>query len=226
MEQRGTLRNWNDAKGFGFIRPDGGGAEVFAHISVMRGARRPQAGDRVLFVPERAGGERPKAAHVRLDAGLALDDETIRQRPAPAETSRRLLTDTVRQWPLKLVLWLGLCLLPAWGSWQLAVALAADWLLLVYPLASLLAFGAYALDKSRALNDGWRTRESSLHMLELLGGWPGALLAQQLFRHKTRKWSFQLVCGSIILLHQVFWLDRLLLDGHYLGSLAAALVQQ
>ncbi|MGV8663884.1 DUF1294 domain-containing protein, partial [Pseudomonas aeruginosa] len=43
-----------------------------------------------------------------------------------------------------------------------------------------------------------------------LGGWPGALVAQQVFRHKTRKLSFQLVFWGIVLLHQSFWLDSLL----------------
>ncbi|MDY7698634.1 DUF1294 domain-containing protein, partial [Pseudomonas aeruginosa] len=50
---------------------------------------------------------------------------------------------------------------------------------------------------------------------------PGALVAQQVFRHKTRKLSFQLVFWGIVLLHQLFWLDSLL--G---GRLSAALLQR
>lgn len=42
-------------------------------------------------------------------------------------------------------------------------------------------------------------------MFELLGGWPGALIAQQKFRHKTRKVSFQVVFWAIVLVHQAFW---------------------
>lgn len=67
--------------------------------------------------------------------------------------------------------------------------------------ASLAAFSAYALDKSAAQSGRWRTRESTLHLLGLLGGWPGALVAQKLLRHKTRKRSFQLIFWSSVLLN-------------------------
>ena len=46
MERRGTLKSWNDLKGFGFIRPEQGGEDVFAHISVVHGERRPLVGER------------------------------------------------------------------------------------------------------------------------------------------------------------------------------------
>ncbi|WP_147463771.1 DUF1294 domain-containing protein, partial [Pseudomonas amygdali] len=52
-----------------------------------------------------------------------------------------------------------------------------------------------------------------------LGGWPGALLAQQVFRHKTRKVSFQIVFWLIVLAHQVLWLDWLFLGKRLLQLL-------
>ena len=52
--------------------------------------------------------------------------------------------------------------------------------------------------------------------MELLGGWPGTLIAQQLFRHKTRKTSYLVTLWAIIGLHQLIWLDRLVLDGRFL----------
>lgn len=61
----------------------------------------------------------------------------------------------------------------------------------LYLGASLIAFVAYALDKSAAIKARRRTEESSLHLLGLIGGWPGALAAQQLLRHKSSKASFQ-----------------------------------
>jgi uncharacterized membrane protein YsdA (DUF1294 family) len=56
-----------------------------------------------------------------------------------------------------------------------------------------------------------------LHASELLGGWPGALVAQQVFRHKTRKLSYQSAFWLIVTLHLLFWIDRVLLGGNFLS---------
>jgi CspA family cold shock protein len=47
----GTVKWFNDAKGFGFIEPEGGGADVFAHFSAvqMEGFRTLKQGSRVTF---------------------------------------------------------------------------------------------------------------------------------------------------------------------------------
>jgi len=70
-----------------------------------------------------------------------------------------------------------------------------------YLAASLLAFAVYACDKSAARNRQWRTPENSLHLLALLGGWPGALVAQQRLRHKSKKSSFQAVFWATVILN-------------------------
>ena len=49
---------------------------------------------------------------------------------------------------------------------------------------------AYGLDKAAARRDGQRVSEKTLIAIGMLCGWPGALVAQQLFRHKTRKEPF------------------------------------
>ena len=66
-------------------------------------------------------------------------------------------------------------------------------ILILYLAASAAAFVAYGADKSAAKSGRWRTPESTLHLLALVGGWPGALIAQRVFRHKSRKASFQIV---------------------------------
>lgn len=62
-----------------------------------------------------------------------------------------------------------------------------------YGVMSLAAFLLYRRDKRAAQGGKSRTRERTLHLADLLGGWPGGLFAQDRLRHKTRKTSFQLV---------------------------------
>lgn len=70
-----------------------------------------------------------------------------------------------------------------------------------YLLMSLLTYAVYAADKTAARQGRQRVPERTLHLLALFGGWPGALLAQQRLRHKTRKAGFQLVFWLIVFCH-------------------------
>ena len=80
---------------------------------------------------------------------------------------------------------------------MLPAALVLAWLLL-----SSASYLMYALDKEVAGNARWRrTPESTLHLLDLLGGWPGALIAQQVARHKTAKASFQRMFWVTVLMN-------------------------
>ncbi|MER2299621.1 MAG: DUF1294 domain-containing protein [Pseudomonas sp.] len=117
---------------------------------------------------------------------------------------------------LKWLLWGLLCLLPGLGAASMAFD-GHGWVpLALYPLVSLISLLLYWHDKRQARGNAWRTPEKVLHASELLGGWPGALIAQQLLRHKTRKVSYQLVFWIIVLLHQVLWLDYLFLGSRFL----------
>ena len=125
----------------------------------------------------------------------------------------------VRYARLKLLVLAGLCLLPLLGGLRMGLN-GQSWVpLALYPAVSLVSLLLYWQDKQQARTQAWRTPEKVLHASELLGGWPGALLAQQLFRHKTRKVAYQAVFWGIVLLHQMFWADHLLLGGRWLGRL-------
>lgn len=63
----------------------------------------------------------------------------------------------------------------------------------IYAGLSILTYLVYAADKSAAKKGTWRTQESTLHLFALAGGWPGALIAQQMLRHKSKKESFRFV---------------------------------
>lgn len=71
----------------------------------------------------------------------------------------------------------------------------------LYLGASVVAFLAYALDKSAARGGRWRTAESTLHGFGLIGGWPGALIAQKVLRHKTSKQPFKTLFWVTVVLN-------------------------
>lgn len=83
------------------------------------------------------------------------------------------------------------------------------------PLSGMFALSAatyvlFAIDKRRAQSGAWRISETTLHLCELLGGWPGAVLAQHRLRHKSAKPSYRFTLWTIIVLHTWLAADWLL----------------
>lgn len=186
MQFEGRIKSWNDERGFGFIEPDQGGQEIFVHIKACaRLMGRPQVGQRVRFAVEMSQGkERARdVAAVAVQRGPAKAVGT----PKPAQWG-------VATWlliPAFLMLYLWLAVL-----WR-----TPHWLGAVYVGGSVLAYALYAADKSAARRGAWRVSESTLHAVALAGGWPGALLAQQLTRHKTAKAEFRRIFWATVLLN-------------------------
>lgn len=117
-------------------------------------------------------------------------------RPLPAGTPRRMAN--AAPWPLAsrfaLPAFILVYLLVA-SRWQVP-----GWWAALYLAASIVCFVAYAVDKSAAVAGRGRVAESTLHLLGLAGGWPGAILAQQLLRHKSSKASFRSAFwGTVVL---------------------------
>ncbi len=172
----GRIKSWDETRAFGFIEPDQGGQDIFCHITALPArAGKPTVGLRVSFEVELNPAGKKRAAKVRL------------VRVASARRVRR---------PPHATEWGGATLFVVPAFALLYLALAALWRVpnavgLSYIGLSVLSFGVYAADKSAARAGGWRTAESSLLLLGLAGGWPGALLAQQWLRHKSVKASFR-----------------------------------
>ncbi|MDQ0323632.1 uncharacterized membrane protein YsdA (DUF1294 family) [Pararhizobium capsulatum DSM 1112] len=74
-------------------------------------------------------------------------------------------------------------------------------LLLIYLLVNVVVYCVYWWDKQAAIEGAWRVRESTLLWLAIAGGSLGALTAQQVLRHKTRKEPFRSILMTIGVLH-------------------------
>ena len=70
-------------------------------------------------------------------------------------------------------------------------------------LFSLVAFAQYSWDKASIRRGRRRVPESNLQLVALLGGWPGAALAQGALRHKTQKRTFQITFRAMIVLNLI-----------------------
>jgi uncharacterized membrane protein YsdA (DUF1294 family)/cold shock CspA family protein len=171
MRYAGRITEWNDGKGFGFVVPSGGDRAFVRVSQFQQGSRRPATGDLVSYEVGRDGKGRLNARAIRF-AGQRTG-KPARNHPLPR---------------LKIALAFAVlvAVLAAAGTIPPLLALA-------YLPASLLSYAMYCLDKNAAEKGYRRTPESTLHFVDLIGGWPGALAAQQQFRHKTVKASFQSV---------------------------------
>ena len=98
-----------------------------------------------------------------------------------------------------------------------------DWRVLLAAVIGVsgITFLIYRTDKRRAEAGAWRIPESTLHFASLMGGWPGAFLAQRTYRHKTSKTSFQLVFWFIVILHYFVAVDSLLAWRFTTGAMRA-----
>ena len=108
---------------------------------------------------------------------------------------------------IPLIILAGLLSLPVIAA--LRLGLDHRWVAAYALVLSGASYWIYAVDKRRAQAGEWRVPESQLHLLELLGGWPGAFLAQRRLRHKCSKRSFQCVFWLIVLAYQLAALDSL-----------------
>ena len=178
MRQKGKVKSWNDDKGCGFIQPMLDAKDIFFHISAFSTKkRRPEVGQFVTYSVGKDSTGRVRAESISFSA------DQVR---AMAVNKGYGSHFSIVVAPLFLVFVLLSAVFTPLPSVVGGLYLAL----------SLLTFVFYWFDKQQAQRGGQRTPENTLHLLSLLGGWPGAVFAQQILRHKTKKQSFR----------QVFWL--------------------
>lgn len=169
MSYKGNVVNWNESKGFGFIKPEYNKKEIFAHVSDFK-SRLPSniVGEEVTFNVSKDDKGRPCATNIK----------TIRAKNNSSFLSIAFIPVIIfiatigfpiynKEYPIEVAYWVG--------------------------ILSCITVFYYARDKAKSQSNSWRISEDKLHLFSVLGGWPGAIFAQQIFCHKTAKKSFQRV---------------------------------
>ena len=185
---KGKLIKWNEEKAFGFIAPNGGGEHVFIHKAALSNRRRiPQVNDIITFSISKDQQGRYCADEATFSG------ETLKKKQAKKISVFSIYLSI----SFLIIITLGYFLghLP-------------HKLIIFYWCLSILTFLIYAYDKSKAQYGQWRTQESTLHLLALLGGWPGAAIAQQILRHKSQKREFRVSFWFTVIVNSgvLFWL--------------------
>jgi len=173
MLLKGKLVKWDEQKAFGFIAPAGKGQSVFIHKTAFRNtSRTPKLNDVSTF-----SMTKDKQGRYCAEKATYTGEKLKPQQAKPASQFSTYISVT----------------------FLIVIALASVLgylpknLMVWYAGLSIFTFVAYAFDKPKAQNGKWRTPESTLHGLALAGGWPGAAIAQQVLRHKSKKREFRRV---------------------------------
>lgn len=189
VRMKGRLTNWDEAKGFGFLEPCLGGPAVFIHIKALQQAsRRPVIGDLIIFSHGRDKNGRICAVDASLSADTLVtgvvgrNNKQVKEKPNGTGSTKPVTGVSVSL----ICLSFGALLTGLFLKGLLPLGI-----IYLYLVMSLLTFLAYGWDKWAAIKGRWRTRESTLHLLALLCGWPGALLAQYSLSHKSVKQAFR-----------------------------------
>jgi len=176
MRSKGKLIKWNEDKAFGFIAPNGGGEQVFIHKKALINRHRtPQINDVITFSLSKDRQGR-----------ICADQATFSGEKLKIKAAKKMNRFSIY---LSVVFITSIIIFYLFEYFP-------QKLIFLYVGASAITFLVYASDKSKAKRKVWRTPESSLHMLALIGGWPGAAIAQQVLRHKSQKKEFR----------RIFWL--------------------
>ncbi len=181
VRKKGILTTWNNDKGYGFITPIGETKEIFIHISEYQG--HPLLNDQLSFTLSKDKSGRDCAIN-------AIKFHKAKLTPTKKDTN----TVGILSIFSITIFYLILFYFTKESSIQI-------YIIPYYIMISIFTFFIYSKDKDYAQDGSWRISEKTLHLLSILGGWSGALIAQDKLQHKSSKFSFKIVFFLTILLN-------------------------
>ncbi|MDH3348761.1 MAG: cold shock and DUF1294 domain-containing protein [Desulfobulbaceae bacterium] len=199
--ENGIISEWKDEKGFGYISPESGGKSIFFHITDYSNRhKRPQKNLKVQYISSKDRSGRSRAVDIVPLKGHINNGREVRQK---------------------------IFSLVFFSSFSVGLYFLFESnfipieIVYLYVIMSVVTFLMYVKDKNAAQWGEWRTSERTLHGLSMIGGWPGAKIAQSFLRHKSKKMSFRIIywitvgvnCGALYWLTTAkgsIWLNSVL----------------
>jgi len=189
MYSQGKITIWNDSKGYGFIVPDTGGEKLFVHISAFSNNHmRPETNQSVTY----ATGSDKQGKTCVIKAKLVTEK---------LKPSKRKITS----FGTMISIFISISFLTIVAFMALTNKISPI-ILIIYLILTIITYSTYSSDKDASRIKTLRTPENFLHLLALAGGWPGALVAQQKLRHKSKKQPFRFIFWITVLLNCTFLL--------------------
>lgn len=213
IRKKGKIIQWDDTRGFGFILSEDSKKNIFVHIKSFSDRRiRPSLNEEVTYTVYVDKTGKQSAINVTRETDKPRDFQQKNIKNKKNTTLRSIAhinknknssykidyksTHRINTFHIIFIISFLAFLLSSFIYGKIPFLI-----IVAYLIVSIITYLAYSMDKSKAITERYRVPEKTLHILSLLGGWIGALVAQQRFRHKTKKTSFQIVFWSTVFLN-------------------------
>jgi len=207
--EKGKIIQWNDSKGFGFILPENSNKHIFVHIKSFTDRRiRPSLKEEVTYTVSKKKDGKYSAIDVARASDTPQNIQKKNQKKKKNLSLKSISTkhsnykiDSKPTHSINIFYIIFILSFLSFLLFSFTEGKLPFFIIIIYGVMSIVTYFMYSIDKSKAINDEYRIPELTLYFLSLIGGWMGAMLAQQRFRHKTKKSSFQMIFWITVLLN-------------------------
>jgi len=206
LKKQGKIIKWDDIKGYGFILPQDSKKHIFVHIKSFTNKNiRPSVNQNVTYKIQKDTQGKQSATNVIIAFDTVpnhIQNSNKKKKlslKSISNNSSNYKVDYKSTHKISMVYILFILSFLSFLIFSFMTGRLPFSILILYVIMGSITYAAYSSDKSKAITKEYRISEKLLHILSLMGGWMGAMLAQQRFRHKTQKSSFQVLFWITVL---------------------------